>query len=469
VGNRGNRYAAAFRHRDFRLLVTSNFINSIGSWAATVGWLAAMAAASWIPGLLAAPFAGVLADRFDRRMLMIVSSLLSGIVGVGFVVIVLTDGPILVMLLLGIVASVVRAPYGPAAGALTPEVVDEQSLPTANAVFAGLDNVVMVIGPAIGGLLVLLGEPAIGVSLNAFSYFAAAILAYLLTVHSRGEAVAGEPLLGQVLEGVAALRAAPTAAVLVLFAALDTMLAGAYTVVFIPMSAHLGMGTQGYGYLLAGMAVGGIAGALVADRLSRARRLAPIIAGGVVLQSIPYAITAFIHAGAVGVGLQVLSGVGMVIVDVVALTAIQREVAAGRLSRVLALLDTVVLLASVLGSVGSAALLSTVPLPTSLVVMGVGFTIVALALSPLLLRADRSSAAQAALLAERAHLLDRIRLFASSSNAVKERLASAVEVRQLEPGDVLIREGEHPRRCGCSRRAVSPWRQAAHPPVASRT
>lgn len=456
MANTLNSYAAVFGQRDFRLLVTSSFIDSVGSWLAQIvlsvyiysvtgslTWLAAMAAASWIPGLLIAPLAGVLADRVDRRSLMIVSALLSGAISIGFVVIVLTGGPVILMLILGTVASIVRSPYGPAAGALTPEVVDAATLPTANAVFAGLDNIVVVVGPALGGLLVLLGEPAIGLSINAASYFIAAFLAMTLRVRSRGDAAPGERIIQQVLDGVDALRRTPTAAILLLFAALDTMLAGAYTVVFIPISQHLGMGTQGYGYLLAGSAIGGIIGATVADRLSRARRLAPIIVGGLLIQSIPYVLTAFTTLSVVGIGLQVVSGIGMVIVDVVALTAIQREVAAGQLSRVLSLQDTVALLASVLGTFTAAALLSALPIEISLIVMGSVFTVVALALSPLLVRTDRASAVQAVLLESRVGVLDQIRLFAPSSNAVKQRLAAAIEVRHLAVGDVLIREGEH--------------------------
>nr|WP_233255522.1 MFS transporter [Naasia lichenicola] len=454
-GIRMDRYAGALRFYDFRLLITSSFINSIGSWVAQVvldvyvysvtgslGWLAAMAAAGWIPGLLIAPLAGVLADRVDRRTLMVVSALLSGVVGLAVVGIVISGGPVIVILVLTIVASIVRSPYGPAAGALTPEVVDEENLPTANSLYAGLDNIVIVIGPAIGGLLVLIGEPAIGVSINAISYFAAAALALGLRVRSRGDAAPGERLVRQVLDGVGALRRTPTAAVLLLFAALDTMLCGAYTVIYIPISQHLGMGNQGYGYLLAGMAVGGIIGAVVADRLSGARRLAPIIVGGVLVQAIPYALTAFTNVAAVGIGLQLLSGIGMVIVDVVALTAIQREVSAGLLSRVLSLQDTAALLASVIGSIGAAALLSSISIETALIAMGVGFSAVALALSPLLLRVDRASAARTTLLDHRVRLLEAIRLFAPSSRTVKERLASAMQVAHLAPGDLLIREGD---------------------------
>ncbi|MBC7590841.1 MAG: MFS transporter, partial [Salinibacterium sp.] len=306
-----------------------------------------------------------------------------------------------------------------------------------------LDNIVVVIGPALGGLLVLLGEPAVGVSINAVSYFIAAFLTMMLRVRSRGDAAPGERIIRQVLDGVDALRRTPTAAILLLFAALDTMLAGAYTVVFIPISQHLGMGTQGYGYLLAGAAIGGIIGASVADRLSRARRLAPIIVGGLLIQSIPYALTAFTTVSAVGIGLQVVSGIGMVIVDVVALTAIQREIGSGQLSRVLSLQDTVALMASVLGTFTAAALLSALPIETSLIVMGSVFTVVALALSPLLVRTDRASAAQGALLESRVGVLDQIRLFAPSSNSVKQRLSAAIEVRHLVAGEVLIREGEH--------------------------
>ncbi|MBC7590633.1 MAG: MFS transporter, partial [Salinibacterium sp.] len=81
-----NSYAAVFGQRDFRLLVTSSFIDSVGSWLAQIvlsvyiytvtgslTWLAAMAAASWVPGLLIAPLAGGVADRVVCRSLMLVS------------------------------------------------------------------------------------------------------------------------------------------------------------------------------------------------------------------------------------------------------------------------------------------------------------------------------------------------------------------------------------------------------------
>lgn len=110
----------------------------------------------------------------------------------------------------------------PAAGALTPEVVDEQSLPTANSLFASLENLVVVVGPVIGGLLALLHEPAIGLGLNAASYVVAAAITWGLRVRSRGAAAGGVHLIGELTEGIRALAQAPTALPLLVFAGLDT-------------------------------------------------------------------------------------------------------------------------------------------------------------------------------------------------------------------------------------------------------
>jgi MFS family permease len=241
-----------------------------------------------------------------------------------------------------------------------------------------------------------------------------------------------------------ALRETPTAAVLLLFAALDTVLAGTCSVVFIPISEHLGTGTGGYSYLLAGAALGGVLGAAVADRLSAAQRLAPVIVGGLLLQSLPFALTALISSPVVGALLQVASGVGMVFVDVLALTALQREISSGRLSRVLGLFDTIGLLATVIGSFGASWLFSSVGYVPALLVLGLGFSLVAVLLAPLVVRTDRRSATTAALLAGRVAVIGRLELFDGAGRSVLERLAAAMTVHELPAGSLLIHEGDAP-------------------------
>lgn len=450
-----NRYVRALRHRDYRRLIVAFLIDSIGSWAAGVvlavyvfeasgslPLLAAMASARWIPGLLLAPVAGLVADRYDRRTVMTVSALASGVVAIGQVAVVGLAGPPVLLVLLAVASAVAGAPYRPAAGALTPEVVDERSLAAANGLFAALENLVVVVGPAIGALLLLLQAPVVGVGLNAASFFVAAAISWRLRVRSRGAAEPGESVVRQALAGLGALRDTPTATVLLLFLALDTVLAGAYTVVYIPISEHLGTGSAGYGYLLAAAAVGGIVGAALADRLSAGHRVAPVILGAILVQAVPYALTPLAPNPVVGALLQAVSGTGMVVVDVLAVTAIQREVSAGRLSRVLGLLEMVGLLASVIGSFATSWLLSVLPYGTALVVLGAGVGTVALLCAPLLVRTDRSTAQRAAQLADRVAVLERLELFAAARRPALERLAAAVTIEEIPAGAVLIRQGE---------------------------
>jgi MFS family permease len=450
-----SRYAAAFRHRDYRLLVVAFFVDSIGGWAASVvlavvvfdrthslALLAALGAARWVPGLLLAPFGGLVADRYDRRSVMAVAAVGSGVVAIGQTVVIATEAPVLLLLAVQVAGAFTNAPYRPAAGALTPAVVDEQSLAAANGFFAALENLVVVIGPAVGGLLLLLHAPILGLALNAASYFVAAALAYSLRVRSRGTAERGQGLLRPLLSGVRALREAPTAGVLLLFLTLDTALAGTASVVFIPISEHLGTGSGGYGYLLAGSALGGVLGAAVADRASASRRLAAIIVGGLLAESLPFAFTAFTTSPVLGTLLQVVSGIGMVFVDVLALTALQREVTSGQLSRVLGLMDTIGLLATVVGSFGASVLFSAVPYAAALLVLGLGVAAVALLLAPLVVRTDRRTARTAELLSGRVEVLAGLELFDGAGRPVLERLAAAITVEELAPGTVLIREGD---------------------------
>ena len=63
-----------------------------------------------------------------------------------------------------------------------------------------------------------------------------------------------------------------------------------------PLSEHLGTGANGYSYLLAGAALGGVLAAGLANKLGSSSRLAPVILGSIVLQALPFAVTATVHA-----------------------------------------------------------------------------------------------------------------------------------------------------------------------------
>jgi MFS family permease len=450
-----SRFRDALRIRDFRLLVSAYIVDALGSWAYSVvlavyvfdrthstQWLAAVGTSRWVVGLLIGSYAGVLADRFERTRVMIVSALSSAVVMAVIAVVVGTNGPVWSLIVLTALSAIVASPYRPAAGALTPEVVGEKDLVAANSLFSTLESLTVVLGPAAGGLLLLTGEPFIGVIINAASFVIAAGIVVRLRVRAKGSADGDGNAFAQWLVGLQALARERVALMLVLFCALDSAIYGASTVLYVPLSVHLGTGSAGYSYLLAGSALGGVIAAGLANKLSSASRLAPVILGSIMLQALPYAVTATVHAPVLAFVLQVISGVGMIVVDVLAYTALQRDLPRDVLSRVLGVFDAVVLAFIVAASFVGATLLSGVGLHTTLLIIGFGFPVLSLFGLPALLKADRTSAALVARLAPRVDLLRKLDLFTGAPHTVLERLADRLEEQQVTAGTVLIREGD---------------------------
>jgi len=440
-----------------RILIASFLVDQIGSWSFVVviavyvfdrthstQWLAVLGICRWAPGLLLASYGGVIADRYERVMILITSSLVSAVLMAGIAIAVAADVPVVLILILVALSAASLAPYRPAAGALTPEIVGERDLAAANSIFSALENLVVVVGPGIGGLLLLTGQPVIGVAINSASFVLAAALVARLRVRSTGSAAEEGNALQQFAVGLKALRAQPVALAVILFSALDSAVYGATSVLYAPLSIRLGTGTNGYSYLLAGAALGGVLGAGLANRLSSASRLAPVIMGSLCLQALPFLVTVPVRSPALACALQVVSGVGMVIVDVLALTSLQRDLPGDVLSRVLGVFDTLVLGGILLASLAAGILLAHADLNVALIAVGIGIPVIALTGLPTLLRADRTSAAVAARLRPRVALLSQLDLLAGADHNTLERLAGAAEEVILPAGSVVIREGDEP-------------------------
>jgi len=449
-----SRYRDALRHRDLRLLIASFVIDQIGSWSYIVvisvyiferthstQWLAGAGVCRWLPGLLLASYGGVIADRYERTTVLIVSAVVSAVLMSGIAVVVAAGGPVGLILALLALSAVALVPYLPAAGALTPEIVGEKDLAAANSIFSALENLVVVVGPGIGGLLLLTGQPVVAVAINAASFAISAGIIARLRVRSRGGATDGNAL-KQWAAGLKALGAQPVALAIILFCALDSAVYGASTVLYVPLSVRLGTGPNGYSYLLAGAALGGVLGAGLANRLSGTSRLAPVMMGALCLQALPFLATVPVRWPALACALQVVSGAGMVIVDVLAITSLQRDMPRDVLSRVLGVFETLVLGGILLGSLAAGVLLAHADVTVVLIAVGVGVPVIAAAGLPTLLRADRRSAAVAERLRPRVELLSALDLLTGADRSTLERLAAAAEEVVLPAGRVVMREGD---------------------------
>ena len=156
--------------------------------------------------------------------------------------------------------------------ATIPSIVDEDDLVAANALNSTIDNLVVIVGPGVGAALLALGSPAAAFAVNAATFVASAALVSRVSVRSDPvdvtEAGSAGPL-RQMVVGVRTIASLPAARTLVAYSALVSFVYGTDTVLFIAVSEHrLGTGSEGFGYLLAGLGVGGVLMAGAVDRLA---------------------------------------------------------------------------------------------------------------------------------------------------------------------------------------------------------
>src|SRR6201996_3008777 len=175
---------APLRNRVYRNLFIASFASNIGTWMQSVAaqWflvekhssdviVALVQTASLGPTLILGLFAGVLADLFDRRRLLIFMQSYAVLVTLALAVLAYLGRLAPTSLLMFTVAiGGAAALTGPAWQAIQPEVVPREQIPAAATLSSVSANASRAIGPAIGGVAVALAGPAAVFGINAVSF-----------------------------------------------------------------------------------------------------------------------------------------------------------------------------------------------------------------------------------------------------------------------------------------------------------
>jgi MFS family permease len=452
-------YRRALAQRDLRFLLGGLLVSMWGSWAYNVallavvyertdslGWVAAASLGRFLPLLVCSPYGGVIADRLEQVRLMVGCDVLAAASQAALAATIVADGPVPLIIGLAALTAVAVTPYEPAVAAVTPQVVQEDDLAAANSLRGVIENTVQIAGPATGALLLFV-TPAWSIfALNAASYLLSAFLVSRVRYRSTPVDVTAEGTagpLGQMLVGLREIRRRSGVALLVGLSVLASLVYGMDTVLLVGAAEQrLGMGADGFGVLVTGMAAGGLLAAAAVNPLASSRRLAAVLTLAMLVYCLPNVVIAFTESPAVAVAVQVVRGAGTLIVDVLAMTALQRAVAPEVTARVFGVFWALVIGAIALGALITPPVVAALGLETAIVVLAVAPAVLSLAAYPRLAGLDRASAAQAELLAGRVAILERTGLFAAAQRPVLERLAAASVETTAAPGEEIIREGE---------------------------
>jgi MFS family permease len=389
---------------------------------------------------LAAPFAATLADRHEQRHVMLATDLIRVVTVAATAVAAASHVSALVYLLVTL-TSVVSTAFRPAEASLVPQLAaSPEELTAANVSSSTFDSVGAFLGPAVGAVVYAVAGPA-----PAFAVVAAAYLwsATFLVRLPRTERPARPEHAHEDAEGLAAgfraVRSEPRLRLIIGLYSAQTLVAGAYGVLVVLIALQLlDLGNAGVGLLQAATGVGAILGALLTLVLVGRKRTAGDFGVGLFCFGAGLlAVAALPHTWAAVVGLAVL-GVGNSVVDVSAITLLQRTTPRAVAGRVFGLLDAALIGALGLGSVATPLLVHLVGVRASLVVAGAILPVFAIATRRLLAAVDRSAAVPD----EQLDAIAAVPFLDVLPVQQKEALAVALERIELPAGSTLFSQGQ---------------------------
>ncbi|MBG0823827.1 MFS transporter [Planomonospora sp. ID91781] len=336
--------------RDFRLLLAARIVSSAGTGfgpialgfgvlglpGADAGTLSLVVACQTLPQLLLVLLGGVFADRLPRAVLLAASEVTAGLAWGAMAAMVGTGAaPLLLLSACAVVTGAAAAPVGPALTGMVVHVVPASERPRANSVLRSATYTARTAGLTLAGPAVAWAGAGWALAIDAATYLLAAVL--LAALRPAAPAAAPAPRAGVGRELAAGWREFTGRQwlwVLVTGHSVGYAVAAAVTGVLGPSAAqsYLG-GPRAWSAILAGQAVGALAGAVIA-RWIRPRRPALVAALLLPAGAVPIALLAAASPVPVAVAGAVVSGVGNGLLMVLADTVIQQHVPAHTVSRV---------------------------------------------------------------------------------------------------------------------------------------
>lgn len=466
-------YRQLLRNGPLTRLLVGEFVSSIGDWLYLVAILilvyqvtedplvlGIVGAARVLPYLFLSIPAGIVADRFDRRLVLLSTDVARGVLMLVIAAVVFVDGPIWLVIALAIGGTCFAAFFGPAIGAYLPTLVaDEEQLGPANSAWSTLDNLAFMIGPAVAGILIATGGLVVAFLLNAVSFAVIAVVLWGLPRSRPAAATAEEPTgepeapggMAQTGESPRGSRGGLPPAVLLpvvglaIIDVVGSFAGGGLSVLTVVIATtELGGGEEATGFLNAGIGLGGFVGAIVAGVLVLRPSLVPALVGGSVVFGAGLAVVGYAPGLGVAIAAIAVASAGGLLVEVTNTTVFQRAVPDVIRGRALGVLGTITIVAFAGGSFLLPVASGLVGVGPVLLATGIAVAVAGVVGALLAAPAARRSTGSTADV--RVTRLAGLPLFAGVPAATLEAVAVKLAPVSVAAGEVVIRQGDPPDR-----------------------
>jgi MFS family permease len=317
----------ALRNPNFRLFWSGNFLSNIGTWMQNLAqgwlvllltnsafWLGVVGFAGSIPFLIFTLFGGVIADRVNKRRLLLITQ--SAMMILAFLLAALAWFKVINVWEVAAIAflnGTAMAMNHPSYQALVPRLVKREDLTNAIALNSAQFNMSRILGPSLGGYAMALFGVAGNFFLNGLS-FLAVLWALIRIDYPAEKPVHHESMLDSMRSGFRYVRMRPQMVVLIWMIGVASLLAIPF-LTFIPYFARnqLGAGESGLGWLMASSGVGAVLGAVTVAYHGKIRHRGAVIAfcGAAVMAAV--IVFCYSHSFLLSQFLLLFEGYGMIL------------------------------------------------------------------------------------------------------------------------------------------------------------
>lgn len=271
---------ASLRVRNFRLFFTGQGISQVGNWMTLVAQsllvlsltdsgvaLGFLAVAQFGPVLILGPWAGLVADRSDKRRLLMTVQTLAMVQSFLLAAVAFTHAPVWTVYAVALVGGFTVAFDNPARRAFVVEMVPESDVPNAVSLNSAVMTSSRVIGPAIAGLLITTAGYGWAFLLDGISYTAVLLSLWMMRPAELRPSPVADRSKGQIREGLRYVRQMPELFVpLVMMGVVGTLAFNFSTVMPLFVTRDLGGSDAMFTALFSVVSVGSLVGALIAAR-----------------------------------------------------------------------------------------------------------------------------------------------------------------------------------------------------------
>ena len=446
---------AAGSNADLRRVQAARLVSVTGRWAYTVtlavfayhsGGAVGVAVAAIVrlaPATAVAPFTGALAARFRVDRLLLVGGVARTAALAGAAALVFAGRPAWQVYLCVAAESPCSTALRPLQNSLLPGLArTPEELTSTTLALSVIESVGVLFGPLLAALL--LHDASIGIvfAAAAASYFASFVLLLPVRVTADEQTavlVRSEGLFASAVAGARAVAASRESGTVLLLYGAQNFVAGALNVLIVVAALRLlDLGQSSVGALTAAIGVGGVVGGgLVLVRVRRARHGSDL-ALGLVLWGVPLVLLALASSESTAFLLLAVVGIGVTVVDVSAVTLLQRAAQGELLAHALGLLQAIFVATIALGTLAAPLLVSAVGIRTALLLTGIPLPLLAATLWRRLRQLDQAES----LVSPWAQLLAETEIFAFLSQAARDQLARSLRECELPSQAVVFSQGD---------------------------